>query len=145
MASISASSRSSIHHFPIPARVAPCRRPINTCSAISGSSTICGTVPAVDHTFSPRLRANVLYNLPSHLSEQPRGNNLNAPVNGVRPDPNFANIIEAVSDTEIRRHEVYVNATFNLLAPSPAVNRDRLNWRRLAFHRRIFDDSRAKQ
>jgi hypothetical protein len=86
----------------------------------------------VDHTFSPRLRGNVLYNY-IHLSEQARGNNLNAPVAGVRPDPNFANIIEVVTDTEIRRHEVYVNATFNLTAPSPAANRDRVNWRRLTF------------
>ena len=44
----------------------------------------------------------MLYNY-IHLQQQPRGRNLNAPVNGVRPDPRFANVIEVVTDTEIKR------------------------------------------
>ena len=52
-------------------------------------------------------------------------------MNGVRPDPNFANVIESVTDAEIRRHEVYVNAIINFATPSPALNQARFNWRRL--------------
>jgi len=62
----------------------------------------------------------------------PRGANLNAPVDGVRPDPAFANIIETVTDGQIIRHEVYVTANLNL-APGPP-SRARLNWRRLTLN-----------
>ena len=84
----------------------------------------------LDQALSPRLRMNVLYNY-IHLQQQPRGNNLNAPVHGRRPDPNFANVIESITDAEIRRHELFVNAIINFVAPSPAVNQAPFNWRRL--------------
>ena len=35
-----------------------------------------------------------------------RGNNLNAPVDGTRPDPQFGNIIEVVSDAGSRQHQL---------------------------------------
>ena len=73
---------------------------------------------------------NVLYNY-IHLIEQPRGENLNAPVNGVRPDPAVANMVETVTDAEIRRHELFVNFNLSLVAPSPATNKARVNWRRV--------------
>jgi hypothetical protein len=53
-------------------------------------------------------------------------------INGVRPDPNYANIISTVTDAELRRHELYVNFNLNLLAPSAASNRTQFDWRRLA-------------
>ena len=84
----------------------------------------------VDQVLSPRVRMNVLYNY-IHLQQQPRGRNVNAPVNGVRPDPNFANVIESVTDTQIRRHEVFINSIINFVTPSPAVNQARFNWRRV--------------
>ena len=87
----------------------------------------------VDQVISPRVRLNVLYNY-IHLQQQPRGRNLNAPVDGVRPDPTFANVIESVTDTEIRRHEVYVNSTISLVAQSPGLNQARFNWRRLSMN-----------
>ena len=37
-------------------------------------------------------------------TNQLRGMNLNAPVDGVRPDPNFANVIVVVSDASMRHH-----------------------------------------
>jgi hypothetical protein len=49
----------------------------------------------------------------------------------VRPDPNFANIIELVTDAEIRRHELTANATFALAAPSPTLQLARFNWKRM--------------
>jgi hypothetical protein len=42
-----------------------------------------------------------------------RGVNLNAPVNGVRPDLRFGNIIEVVSDASSRQHQLQTNLTVN--------------------------------
>jgi hypothetical protein len=84
----------------------------------------------IDQVINPLLRFNLLYNY-IHQQQFPRGRNLNAPVNGVRPDPNFANVIELVTDTEIRRHEVFANATLSLAPPSPALQQVRFNWRRM--------------
>jgi hypothetical protein len=84
----------------------------------------------IDQVLSPRVRMNVLYNY-LHLQQQPNGNNLNAPVNGIRPDPGYANIIESVTEAQIRRHEIHVNAIINLAAPSPALQQARWNWRRV--------------
>ena len=84
----------------------------------------------IDQVVNPRLRFNVLYNY-VHQQQQARGDDQNAPVNGIRPDPNFASIIAIVTDTEIRRHELFANATINLAAGSPAVQQARFNWRRV--------------
>jgi hypothetical protein len=84
----------------------------------------------MDQVISPRFRFNVLYNW-IHLQEQPRGLNLNPLVNGVRLDPNYGNVIASVTDAEIKRHEVVVNTTLALAAPSPALNQARFNWRRM--------------
>ena len=84
----------------------------------------------IDQVISPRVRVNVLYNW-IHLQEQPRGLNMNPLVNGVRLDPNYGNVIASVTDTEIKRHEVSVNSTISLAAPSPALGQARFNWRRM--------------
>ncbi|MFM8535845.1 MAG: hypothetical protein ACKOEC_20035 [Acidimicrobiia bacterium] len=42
-----------------------------------------------------------------------RGVNRNAPINGVRPDPRFGNIIEVVSDASSRQHQLQTNITIN--------------------------------
>jgi len=42
-----------------------------------------------------------------------RGVNLNAPVNGVRPDARFGNIIEVVSDASSRQHQLQTSFTLN--------------------------------
>jgi hypothetical protein len=86
----------------------------------------------IDHVLSPRVRVNVLYNW-IHLQQQPRGENLNPLINGVRPDPNYGNVIAVVTDTELRRHEVFVNSTISLAAPSPALQQARFNPRRMNF------------
>jgi hypothetical protein len=50
-----------------------------------------------------------------------RGMNLNAPVDGVRPEPRFGNIIEVVADASSRQHQVQSNLTLNqgALFPQP--------------------------
>ena len=85
----------------------------------------------IDQNFSPRFRVNALYHYidESHL---PRGNNLNPLVNGVRANPEFANIIEAVTNATLLRHELYVNWNWAIAPPGPASNRDRWNWRRVS-------------
>jgi hypothetical protein len=84
----------------------------------------------IDQVISPRVRVNILYNW-IHLQEQPRGLNMNPLVNGVRLDPNYGNVIASVTDSEIKRHEVFVNSTISLAAPSPALSQARFNWRRM--------------
>jgi hypothetical protein len=86
----------------------------------------------VDQVVTPRFRFNVLFNYSRQVHAQ-RGQNLNAPRDGVRPDPTLANVIQATSDARAGWHFLNVNATLNLVAPSAAVSRPRFNWRRLAF------------
>ena len=85
----------------------------------------------VDQRFSPRASVNILYTY-YHQGQLPRGTNLNAPAGGVRPNPAFGNIISTVTDAELIRHEVFVNFSLSLLAPSPAAANAKFNWRRLA-------------
>ncbi len=87
----------------------------------------------IDQRFSPRASVNVLYTY-YNQGQLPRGMNLNPIVNGVRADSDFANIIQTVTDAQLRRHEAYVNFNFSLVAPSPAAQRATINWRRLALN-----------
>ena len=89
----------------------------------------------IDQVVNPRIRFNVLYNY-VHQQQQARGDNLNPSdtITGARPDPNFANIIAIVTDTQIRRHEVFANATFNLAAQAPGIQQALFNWRRLTIN-----------
>jgi hypothetical protein len=66
-------------------------------------------------TLSRRVNANVLYSY-GYRYALLTGRNLNAPVNGVRPDPTFANVVLASPDGRGQQH--YVNASVNInLAP----------------------------
>jgi hypothetical protein len=88
----------------------------------------------LDQVLSRRMRVNLLYNY-IHLQQQPRGRNVNPLIDGVRADPNFANVIEAVTDTQVRRHEFSVNAQIALVPPGPAAQNSRLvDWRKLTMN-----------
>jgi hypothetical protein len=66
-------------------------------------------------TISRRITGNVLYSYAYRYSLL-TGRNLNAPVDGVRPDPAFANIVVASPEGSGRQH--FVNASLNInLAP----------------------------
>ena len=64
-------------------------------------------------------------------ADQYRGNNLNAPVLGVRPDPAFGNVIEVVADGRSRQHQLQTALTMNpgALLPVPS-SAPRINWKR---------------
>ncbi len=51
-----------------------------------------------------------------------RGRNLNAPVDGVRPNPEFGNVIEVISDARSRQDTltVFFNVSLNRPTPPPA-------------------------
>jgi hypothetical protein len=69
----------------------------------------------IAQTLSRRINVNVLYSYGYRYSLL-TGKNLNAPVGGIRPDPNFANVILASPDGRGTQH--YVNASTNInLAP----------------------------
>jgi hypothetical protein len=58
---------------------------------------------------SLRLTATYTYRRGGHVL---RGRNLNAPVDGPRPDPSFANVIEVIGDAEARSHALGMSASF---------------------------------
>ena len=74
-----------------------------------------------------RVSATYSYQNGARLS---RGLNLNAPVDGVRPNPAFANIIEVGSDAGLRQHQLQVDANINPGALLPAFNGPLISWKR---------------
>jgi hypothetical protein len=65
----------------------------------------------VDQTISPKVRFNASFQS-VRAGDQLRGRNLNTPVNGIRPDPNFANVIQTVSDGA--QHSDQLSTTLNV-------------------------------
>jgi len=74
-----------------------------------------------------RVSATYSYQRGSQLS---RGLNLNAPIDGVRSDPAFANIVDVIADAASRQHQVQVDANVNPGAMLPAFNGPRVSWKR---------------
>ncbi|HUP38698.1 MAG TPA: TonB-dependent receptor [Vicinamibacterales bacterium] len=82
---------------------------------------------AVDQALSQALRVTASY-ATQRGARLLRGNNLNAPGNGVRPDPQFVNIVEAVSDAQMRQHIFNAGATWS--PGAGVVSSRRVDWRR---------------
>ena len=74
-----------------------------------------------------RVAATYSYQRGSRLS---RGLNLNAPIDSVRPDPTFRNIVEVVSDAASRQNQLQIDVTANPGALLPAFNGPRISWKR---------------
>ena len=83
----------------------------------------------VQQTLTPRIRFGVTY-AKSHGYGVLRGVNLNAPVNGVRPDIRFSNVFEIADDAESKTDQLMSNFSVSFMTPSPAAQRARWNWRR---------------
>jgi len=76
----------------------------------------------IDQTIMRVSRVALTYSY-QRGERQARGLDLNSPVNGVngiRPNPAFRDIIEAVSDAESRRHQIQFDGTINPGAMLPA-------------------------
>jgi hypothetical protein len=83
----------------------------------------------VQQTVTPRLRVGATF-AKSHGRGVLRGENLNAPVAGARPDPRFSNVIMTVGDGETKTDSLSTNMSISLGTPGPAMQQARFNWRR---------------
>ena len=65
-----------------------------------------------DRQLTKMIRVNAMY---AHTSGENlmRGRNLNQPVNGVRPDVNFSNVVEVLGDASSRAHTVNIGTSIN--------------------------------
>ena len=89
----------------------------------------------IDQTISPRVRAGFTY---AHIEGTGlmRGENLNFPINGVRPDPLFVNIIRVVDDAASRQDVLNAFGSFSFTPQSqtmmigPMATGPRWNWKR---------------
>jgi opacity protein-like surface antigen len=86
----------------------------------------------VDYAFTPKVRMNVTYRYVDQ-TEMLRGRNLNNPVNGVRPNPDFANIVEVVSDGLGRQHLLQFSGNTAPPQPPPG-SAPRWDFKRFAFY-----------
>ena len=86
----------------------------------------------VDHAFTPRVRSGVTYAYVNGTGLL-RGLNMNPPIDGVRHDPLFGNIVEVVGDAENRRHSVNSFLQVQISPPSPNPSRQLWNWKRTNF------------
>jgi len=66
----------------------------------------------IDRTITPKIRSSFSFSM-GRNSHQLRGVNLNAPVNGVRPDPAFANVIEVMPDASTHNYDLVPDISFN--------------------------------
>jgi len=72
----------------------------------------------IAQTISRRVSTNILYSY-GYRYKLLVGRNLNAPVNGLRPDPAFANIVQAMPDGRGTAHNVNVSMNINLAPMAP--------------------------
>ena len=91
----------------------------------------------IDQAITPTFRVSVVYSY-MHQMRMPRGHNLNAPVNGVRPNTSFANVTESITDGEVRRHDLDVSFNLALSRGGAAANRALVNWRRVTVNGNFF-------
>jgi len=82
----------------------------------------------IDQAITPRVRLSVVYSR-LRFSEILRGRNMNVPVNGARPDPTFANVIEVTSDGQQHTDQVQTTLSVNL-TPRGKASGGLINWRR---------------
>lgn len=94
-----------------------------------GSAQLRRVSAGIDQQVVGGFRTSTVYSY-TRGSELLRGVNLNAPVNGVRPDPEFGNVIDAVSDGSSRQHSLQLNVTINPGALLPAFNAPRIAFKR---------------
>jgi hypothetical protein len=85
-----------------------------------------------DYAINQFSRVGVSY---AHISGTGvmRGINLNAPVNGIRPDPSLGNLVEVVGDATSRQNTINVFSQVTLTPPTMGIPKERWNWKRTNF------------
>jgi len=100
---------------------------------------------AIARTLSPKVRTNFTFSV-GRYANQPRGLNLNAPVNGVRPDPAFANVIEVAADASMKTYDAVGDISLNFAGGIRNANQAKWNPRRTVIrlnyrHRRAYNNT----
>jgi hypothetical protein len=72
----------------------------------------------IAQTVSRRFTTNILYSY-AYRYNLLTGRNLNTPINGERPDPDYANVVLATSDARGRQHTVNASGNLNLGPMAP--------------------------
>ena len=83
----------------------------------------------VDQGLLKVIRVSATYSY-QHGSDLARGLNLNAPVDGIRPNPAYSTVVEVVSDAASWQHQLQIDGTINPGALLPAFKGPRINWKR---------------
>jgi hypothetical protein len=86
----------------------------------------------VDYAFNPFSRLGVSY---AHISGTGllRGINLNAPIDGIRPNPALGNLVEVLGDATSRQNTINVFMQISVAPPSMGPPKERWNWKRTNF------------
>ncbi len=100
---------------------------------------------AVDRTFTPKVRGSVTFSM-ARYGNQLRGVNLNAPVDGVRPDPAFANVIEVVPDASTHTYDFVPDFSVNFAGGIRGADQAKWNPKRTVIrfnyrHRRSYNNT----
>jgi hypothetical protein len=84
---------------------------------------------AINQEVGKRITVGLVY-AHTQADDQLSGFNLNAPVNGVLPNPAYTTVTEALSDASTTGYSFQTNLSVALAPPSPDLNKARFNWRR---------------
>lgn len=100
---------------------------------------------AIDRTLSPKMRASLTFSM-ARFGNQLRGVNLNAPVDGVRPDAAFANVIMVVPDASMHTYDLVPDVSYNFAGGLRNADRDKWNPMRTNIrfnyrHRRAYNNT----
>jgi Carboxypeptidase regulatory-like domain len=80
-------------------------------SSTLGLPSSLSATAGIDQTLSPSMRVSSTYTF-RRSATLLRGRNLNAPIDGVRPDPRFGNVVAVVNDGGSRTHMVGATVSF---------------------------------
>ena len=86
----------------------------------------------IDRAITSRIRVGTTYARVKG-SRLMRGLNLNPPVDGVRANAVFGNIVEVIGDASSLQHTLNTFLQVNILPPSPNPGKERWNWKRTNF------------
>jgi hypothetical protein len=100
---------------------------------------------AMDRTISPKMRASLAFSM-ARYHNQLRGLNLNPPMLGGRPDPAFANVIQATSDASTHTYDVVPDFSLNFAGGIRGADQARWNPKRTVLrfnyrHRRAYNNT----